>query len=466
MPKFAVIVHGYSESSLSAYARFPDALQEAAPELQRIVLSAFNSLDDGVTIDDLAQGLETRMAALEALKPWDTTDAVFICHSTGALVARRWILNRLDSGKPIPSHLITMAGAWHGSTLAQLGRTPMGYAQKYLLKHSLSVGARVLIDLDYGSDFLLRLNREWLAKRYGNPDGAVAADARLAAMFQFTMGGDSLGTDDAVKTLWQSSESGSDNTVRISGANCNYTYLVADAGAGTMRAVPSKPQPHLIIPGFSHYGPDTGILASNIPTGNPAQPMAPIAAIRQALNVTDVAGYNALIDAWSAKNAQWVTANQDSANATIVFSVHDRGGGPISDCFIGLLDAQQPGLNVAVPTDNQNALVKAMLAVTPSIQDNNTERGSYSFYVNVPKFYDVSLHLVTVQAQNDSTCVTYGPLNFTVDHATVEHLLFANQFTYIDLALPRNADESFALFATQPIDTTAWPPFSKIGRIV
>jgi hypothetical protein len=49
-----LVIHGYSETSLAAYARFPEALKEAAPELERIVLAAFNSLDDGVTIDDLA----------------------------------------------------------------------------------------------------------------------------------------------------------------------------------------------------------------------------------------------------------------------------------------------------------------------------------------------------------------------------------------------------------------------------
>lgn len=471
MPKYAVIVHGYSESSLGAYAQFPAALQQAAPQLERIVLAAFNSLDDGVSIDDLASALETRMTALEAQGPWSTEQSAFICHSTGALVARRWLLNRLASGNSIPSHFITMAGAWHGSTLSQIGRTPLGYAQKYLTKHLLSVGARVLVDLDYGSDFLLKLNREWLAKRYGSSVGSTDADPRMSALFQFTMGGDSLGKDDAVKTLWQSSESGSDNTVRISGANCNYTYLIADAGTGKMAALPSAPQPHLIVPTFSHYGSITGILASNVPTTDPgASPMPPIAALVEALAVTDKSKYDALTTTWSDRNAIWVQGHQDAANATIVFDIHDAGGIPVSDCFIGLLDADQPGLNVKLPTDNQTALVRSLLSIAPALQPNqpihnDTERGSYSFYVNVPQFYTSTSHVVTVEARNDSSLVTYGPLNFTVDHATVEHLLFANQFTYVDLSLPRNAENAFALYGTAPIDPTPWPPFSTIGRI-
>jgi hypothetical protein len=64
-----------------------------------------------------------------------------ICHSTGALVARRWLLNRLGKG-PIPTHLITMAGANHGSTLAQMGKSVLGYVQKLFTKQSPTVGSR------------------------------------------------------------------------------------------------------------------------------------------------------------------------------------------------------------------------------------------------------------------------------------------------------------------------------------
>src|SRR6266851_5854987 len=148
MPTRAVLVHGYSETSLGAYADFPVVLKQVAPELVDVVLCAFESLDDVVTIDDLANALETRMQKVEARRRWDTSDCVFICHSTGALVARRWLLNRAAQGKSIPSHLITMAGANHGSTLAQLGKPPRGYAQQFWYKNSLGVGAGILTDLD------------------------------------------------------------------------------------------------------------------------------------------------------------------------------------------------------------------------------------------------------------------------------------------------------------------------------
>src|SRR5580698_707748 len=86
-----VLVHGYSETSLGAYQNIPELLSAAG--FDTIVLSAFDSLDDFVTIDDLAGALELRVADLEATG-FNVRDAAFVCHSTGALVVRRWVLNR------------------------------------------------------------------------------------------------------------------------------------------------------------------------------------------------------------------------------------------------------------------------------------------------------------------------------------------------------------------------------------
>jgi hypothetical protein len=316
MPTHAVLVHGYSESSLSAHAAFPTVLRDVAPELTDFVMCAFDSLDDAVTIDDLAGALETRMRKVETRRGWDTTQSVFICHSTGALVVRRWLLNRAAAGRPIPSHLITMAGANHGSTLARIGTTPLGYAHQFFYKNSLGVGAGVLTDLDYGSSFLLRLNRDWLAMRNGDPEHGIAAYDAMASMYAFSMGGDYNGSleEPAINLLWASAESGSDNTVRVSRANLNYTYLLGDVAAQSLRAVPSKSQAHLVIPGKSHYGPKTGILASNT-----AATDAPMLAIREALDVSTPVQYDALVTRWTNASHAWSGANPDDTNSTIVF---------------------------------------------------------------------------------------------------------------------------------------------------
>jgi hypothetical protein len=468
MPTRAVLIHGYSETSLSAYAEFPQVLRAVAPELADIVLCAFDSLDDAITIDDLTGALELRMRAVEGRPHWDTADSVLIAHSTGALVARRWILNRAAAGKAIPSHLITMAGANHGSTLAQLGKTPLGYVHQFLNKESLGVGAGVLTDLDYGSDFLLRLNREWLALRNGDATRNIKPNPVMQKLFAFSMGGNYNGSIEypEVNLLWASAESGSDNTVRMSGANLNYTYLLADTAAGTLEAVASAPQAHLVVDGKSHYGEPTGILASNkSPTDVPMQ------AIRQALNVTTAAQYADVVTDWTNRSHALYTAKPGDTNSTVVFLLRDQNGLAIDDCFIGFLDANTPGIDATQPDVQKSALVKALSAVSGAILPrqpihNDVQRGSYSFYVNTATFDAIQTHAITISASTSTDYVTYGPLNYKVDHTLVERMIFPNQFTYVDIVLPRIASATFAIYETTPWPPVGdrWMPFPPGGR--
>jgi len=431
-------------------------------------MCAFDSLDDAVTIDDLAGALETRMRDVERRRGWDTTKSVFICHSTGALIVRRWLLNRAASGDQIPSHLITMAGANHGSTLAQIGKTPLGYAHQFFHKNTLGVGAGILTDLDYGSSFLLRLNREWLAMRNGDPGRGVDASDALASLYVFSMGGDYNGSKEepAVDLLWASAESGSDNTVRISGANLNYTYLLGDVAAKSLRALPSKPQAHLVIPGKSHYGRQTGILASNTAPTN-----VPMLAIREALDIDAPDKYLALVTKWTDSSHTWSRNNHDDTNSTIVFYLRDQNGVSINDCYIGFLDSSVPGLDATRPEAKKGPLVAALASVSGAMNNrqpihNDTQLGSYSFYVKTERFNAIQRHVITISTTTSSDLVTCGPLSFTVDHDTVERMIFPNQFTYVEIVLPRVAEKAFAVYDATPWppDAALWLPFPQRGR--
>ena len=66
-------VHGYSETSLGAYYNFPARLKSTTSAIDQIALSAFDSLDDTVTVDDLAVALELRFRALERSGWWPPT---------------------------------------------------------------------------------------------------------------------------------------------------------------------------------------------------------------------------------------------------------------------------------------------------------------------------------------------------------------------------------------------------------
>jgi alpha-beta hydrolase superfamily lysophospholipase len=445
-----LFIHGYSETSLGAYFDFPKILNDAGIGVQQIALSAFNSLDDAVTIDDLAAALADHVLDLEKTG-WNLSKSGVVCHSTGALVARRWIMNRANQpGASIPSHLITMAGANHGSTLAQMGKSVLGYIQKIIQNRIMSLGARVLTDLDYGSDFLMRLNDEWLT---------AINDGTLKDLYSFSMGGDIIGNDPAMELLWQTRESGCDNTVRISGANLNYRILCADPDAGTItHAQAPSTVPHLILPGYSHFGPDTGILGNVHAATDP-----PAAAVLEALAVQSAADYTALATKWSTDTQAWTMAHPDKANATLLFALSDRGGRPIEDCFIGFLDVQT--------ANTVQALANSSSAILPhSPIQNNVALGSYSFYLNWANYVKYH-HQVHIEAHSPSAFISYKLVDYRPTDE-VGKLIEPNQFTYVKVKMNRDTDQVYALYdfaLTPDLASISWrngtfPPDGQIRR--
>ncbi len=462
-----LFVHGYSETSLGAYFDFPARLQAALPAIEEIALAAFNSLDDTVTIDDLADAMEVRVAALER-SGWDVRDTAVIAHSTGALIVRAWILNRVHADPPraIPSHLVTMAGANHGSTLAQMGKSLLGYVQKAFLDRILSVGANVLTDLDYGSDFLLRLNRSWMD---------AWNEGLLDRLFAFSMGGDSVGNDAALQIFWQTHEIASDNTVRISGANLNYTIIDVGHDANGPRVVatrPIRPVPHLVLTGYSHFGPQTGILGFVQP-GDPA-----LHAVAEALGVTDEGTYATMAAEWSQRLSTWMAADRAAhggnphaslIKSTALFTIRDESGRSIEDCVIAFLDATAPGATdptaIAARVTAANNVSASIVNHSP-IQ-NNVEKGSYSFYIDYDAYVATPSHLFHIEAATPSTLVLFKPVQFT-QPANLPHALSPNEFTYVDLTLQRDTSQTYAVYEFGGVDlSTSWNPmpFPPAGQI-
>ena len=468
-----LLIHGYSETSLGAYFDFPHRLQTAmGPAVSNIALAAFDSLDDTVTIDDLADALEDKFAALMRAG-WTAETTAVICHSTGALIARRWILNRAQAPTPlpIPSHLITMAGANQGSTLSQMGKSVLGYLQKFFADHILSVGANVLTDLDYGSDFLLRLSKEWLV---------AWNSGLLTGLYAFSMGGDSVGSDPSLQVFWQTHEPGSDNTVRISGANLNYTIIEVVHGANGInaQAVTFNPRiPHLVLTGYSHFGPQSGIIGFVDPTGDRALAAA-VAALKVASDTeyaTVLADWNAQLDTWMANTRAKVTSSGEPSqiNSTAVFSLQDESGRAIPDCVIAFLNQSQLGaVSNADGGGDTVALAAAVNAVSNSIMphspiQNNVERASYSFYVDYDTYTTTSPHWFHVEATLPGQLIAFQSLTFTQPEE-LTHTVSPNEFTYLALTMKRQTDSSFAVYGFTPtldLAGTKWLPFPNAGQI-
>lgn len=424
-----LMVHGYSVRQLSAYGEFPALLSAQGIPSSHIMLSAFLSLDDEVTCDDLAAALEDHVTGFEQTGGTITRAAV-LCHSTGAIVARRWILNRLARGRPVPSHLVTFAGANHGSTLAQVGRTIIARLFRGIVEQS-SVGAGVLTDLDYGSTFLWDLNTAWLAQ---------APALRAAGLRWFSLGGDGHSAF-AHEVFWQVGENGSDSIVRVSGANLNYTVIRADPQGDPPRFqvnAPPAPVAHLVVPGYTH-----GAIIGNVRAATDA----PFAALLQALAVADDAGYQRVVDDWAARTQTWSQANPDQVNATIVFRLRDEAGRPIDDSLILFQDQQQ----------DANAVSGGMEPHQP-IQ-NGSVPSSVSFYVNYARFMATAPHVVHFEARSGSPAIDFRDVDYNVA-GTALALLHPNECTYVDVRLARDVENTYTIVPYDPARNVnaTWPP--------
>ncbi|GAC1575407.1 MAG: phospholipase [Candidatus Elarobacter sp.] len=479
-----IFVHGYSESSLGAYFDFPKRVSDATNvPVKQIYLSAFDSLDDDVTIGDLADALESRVALLESQEGVAVGTSALIAHSTGALIARRWMVDRVLRNRArnrtppdpkalaIPSHFISMAGANHGSSLAQTGKSWLGYVQKLWTHHILSVGKRVLTDLDYGSDFLLQLNRQWLIEMLPANrlvEAGALQGAGLSALFAFSMGGDSHGHDLGTSIFPPSAEPGSDNTVRISGANLNYTFMIADPEAQTIVALPTRPVPHHILRNYSHYGAETGVW------GMIAHPDVPVDLVTQALGCTTAAGYDAIAQQWAADLATWTQAdigtpqNPGNANATLLFALHDRSGAPVEDASVVILDkGLMDATNATAASDDQTKqqTIENLQRVSQCIINepirNAVNPSSVSYYLNFDEYKKTAPHYYHIEAHSSSPLVEYRVIDYTGPTGNTDdaHVVRPNECTYVDVTMDRLSEKTYVIYPYDgKLDMRAWNP--------
>ncbi len=446
MPKRVILVHGYSVRSLDTYGLLPGLLQDHGFSATDIWLSAYDSLNDDITCDDLARALEIRIALLEDAG-LDLNDTAVIAHSTGAIVVRRWLLNRWNAKAKVPSHLVSLAGANHGSTLAQVGQTQLAYIFRALAEGT-SVGLEVLQDLDYGSEFLLKLNEEWL--------DAYLSDAPPATLAFSIIGDDHSAIVDQL--AWQTHENGSDSTVRVSGGNLNYRFLTYDQtvphATPTVKALPYL-MPHLVIHGISHTG-EHGILG-----GNAASMALVFPHIEEALAISTTAEYSQLSDAWSALTSQWNAAFPNQCDSTIVFSLNHPGGRNVKDSLILIKDQ-----SAAVPGADGGAIgeAQAILNVNGAIEtrqpiQNNFTPSSVSFYVNYPEFVKTYPHTVQIQVNSGCPEITYPPTIYTVT-ANQAASIRPNEFVYAKITLARQSYGTYVVVQqSDTLDRTkTWPP--------
>jgi hypothetical protein len=273
MARPVLLIHGYSATGkdfdpLCAMLKSPaqEGLNQEGINLIDLNVGNYISLNNEITIKDIAEGMERAIGLHPKLKGVDEFDA--IVHSTGMLVVRSWLTN-LPAGVGTNArlkrlkHLVGLAPATWGSPQAHKGRTWLGALVKgdhRLGPDFLNAGDEVLDGLELGSRFtweLAHLDLLGPAPYFGTGD-----DTPYVAVF---IGNTSYG---GIKSV--ANDPGTDGTVRWAGCGLNTRKITLDLthlpigpdGKPTQRVTmtPWATEARLDIPMIAVDGRDHGTL--------------------------------------------------------------------------------------------------------------------------------------------------------------------------------------------------------------
>ena len=164
MPNPVLILHGWSDNARS-FVPLKRWLVAQGRRTEDVFFGNYESMEDHVTFDDLADGLQTRLDALTRLKK--ITLAPFsidvIVHSTGGPVIRHWLTHYVrdmckgDRARCPIARLIMLAPANFGSRLAAQGKTTLAKVFRGGVTHGFMTGRRILEGLELGSPVLWQM---------------------------------------------------------------------------------------------------------------------------------------------------------------------------------------------------------------------------------------------------------------------------------------------------------------------
>lgn len=447
-----IFVHGWSVTSTETYGNLPTALEEAAPDdleldIQHIHLGRYISFHDEVTLDDIARALNSALHDLPGNK-----DSIqkFSCitHSTGGPVVRQWInhfYGRKKPGDPLRldilplEHLIMLAPANHGSSLATLGKKRVGRIKAWA--SGVEPGQRVLDWLSLGSEGQWKLNRDCLG--YESVENGH---------YPFVLTGE--GIDRKLYDFLNSylTESGSDGVIRVAGANMNYSYvsLIQDNEVikkeevtvrgnkktlTTYNLAPepievSKPTCLRIYPDYSHTGDDMGIMQHKMTINDPV-----VIDILRCLNVKSAQDYEKCSKDFSDLNKE--KQLDKNKHVMVVFNVHDDKEEALGrdDFDILLMAGDGHKLPSGFLTDKQI----------------NKDTNNLVYYINMEKIKELEGNFgIRVVARPDDGFSYYYAGEYRFGDKNVSEYLQANETMYIDITLRRIVDKN--VFKFSPAD--------------
>ena len=310
-----VFVHGWSVTNTNTYGGLPAALLKNAPtkldiQVTHLFLGKYVSFADEVTLDDIARGMQQAIAVEVLPKLAKGERFACITHSTGGPVVRNWIAlyyhGKLD--KCPLGHFVMLAPANHGSALAQLGKGRI--ARMKFFTDGVEPGTGVLDWLELGSDQSWTLNTDWLSY-----------DCVAGGLFPFVLTGQRIDRAFYDNLNAYTDEAGSDGVVRVAAANLNYGLirLVQTDGSFVLKKDDRSSKTALgVLPGRSHSGTNSGILASVNADDNGSHPT--VLWVLRCLQVSSASAYTRMVKELEELTAKTQTdEHEETAKELFVF---------------------------------------------------------------------------------------------------------------------------------------------------
>jgi hypothetical protein len=483
-----VFVHGWSIYNTGTYGALPERLAEAIPgvKVTHLRLAKYISFRDEVRMNDVARAMEA--AVWKELNPAGGAKFAAITHSTGGPVVRTWWHQYyLRRKRPCPmTHAVHLAAAHFGSALAQLGKGTLGRIKSFT--ESIEPGEGILDWLELGSAESLVLNTRWAAA------GPVTAGPD--PVFHFCLSGQQIDRKFYDQLNSYTGEMGSDGTVRVAAANLNATHVRLRQKPPTASQIDSKRPsllefdspgivrsqevPFTLVPGVSHVGETMGIMRS-VKKSGPGP--AVVERIKEALAVTDAAGYARLARRFQQENAAVHDAEAVEVEDRIFhdrFFLHD----PCGMVIVRVRDdegavPQNLRITFLGPNDDPNALPEGFLI---DRQKNQRNPGVITFFFNCAILFGDSARFATlsngkrkkvraalpglaafglrVDAAPEEGFAHYHPALARATPDLLKEILRPDETTVLDITLRRIVREgAFSLTADlKPADFRKDPP--------
>lgn len=456
-------VHGWSVTHTNTYGGLPEAIAKIAQSngldisISHINLGKYISFDDSVTVQDISRAFDQ---ALRDLFGSNSKIANFSCitHSTGGPVVRNWVdtyYGKSDLKNCPLKHLIMLAPANHGSSLAVLGKKRVSRIKSWF--QGVEPGQHVLDWLSLGSEGQWSLNKAFLGYNSENNDH-----------FPFVLTGQ--GIDNKLYDFINDYllEPGSDGVVRVAGANTNcrfmslsQTTIPIKENSNTLRLEPdvksgirkTRKTALGVFSQYSHSGTKKGIMASIKPINAANEPV--VLEIINCLKVSTPKQYEKRTA--ELKHLTKLEQANQPRYSMLVLKVQDDQGNPIEegDYDVFLLGGK---------SYSASALPKGFF----KDRQMNRSTNNLVYYVNSDKMKAIrdGLFGIRVEAQPSKGLSYFSPGEFRSEGLAIDKILAPNETTYITITLNRRIDENVFRFSKASKKRESFKKTKPSGRVV